>query len=328
MMRKNLLEATPAQENVYSWINSDKDNYEAIQEERLKHVYEQYFQPWANENRIKVSYAYFTIFVRQFLQEKGLTNPYVRDTKAIKGSKVVLTSDNSPEEKKFNDFKNIDYEEKFKMVEVYTKMIKDGQLNSLIVYGTPGIGKDHTIKAVLGNDARYFSGGLKGTYELVRLLYEYRDNEILVFSDIDSIFKSQETKNVLKTALEDQHKRIITYVDSSKKPKKDIIPTQFVFTSGIIIVSNLKRFDPAIKSRSVSVNMDLDQRDILKRIEDNLETFMPNIPIDVKREVFEFMFDNAKSLKHIDFRQFKFAIAARFGHPDSWKKWVLYQINS
>ena len=131
-------------------------------------------------------------------------------------------------------------------------MIVDGNVNSLYVYGTSGSGKTYTVQKTLKEkNAQYriFSGGVKGTRELVKLLYTYRDDMILVFDDFDSVMKNKEQKNILKIALQDEKIRTITYVDLSKRPKRDLVPNTFEFTSGIIFVSNQRRIDSAIKSR-------------------------------------------------------------------------------
>ena len=44
-------------------------------------------------------------------------------------------------------------------------------------------------------------------------------------------------------------------------------------------------------------------------------------------EVWDFLNVNKSKIKHIDFRQFKFAVATRIKEPEHWKTWVLHNLN-
>lgn len=220
----------------------------------------------------------------------------------------------------------ISYLEKFKMIEVYTNMILKGQINSLLIYGSAGIGKDYLVEQVLENNAIYIRGGLKGTYELVRTLYKYRENKTIVFSDCDSIFKSVEQKNILKTALEDKEDRTIHYIDSSSKAIKDNLPDYFHFSSNIIVISNKKKFDEAYRSRSIPIEIILTNKEKLDLIGKNLKEFMPKIPIEFKTKVYEYIYSIRKDIKTIDYRYMKHCMAAYLAQKEegeeAWQRWI------
>jgi len=225
---------------------------------------------------------------------------------------------------------SIKYDQKFKMIEAYCNIMLNNQLNSLIIYGDVGIGKTFTVRKSLKDKAIYYSGGVKGSEELARILYNNREGKTLVLDDFDSCMKTKEMKNILKTALQDDHTRIITYMNyrvNHKLPKKEQIPEQFKFTSSIIFVSNSKRIDPALRSRSMLIEIRLSKNDMLQRIKDCFKTFMPKIPMHFKEEVWKFIWENRAKIKTIDFRQFKFSIATRLKENEHWKDWVLCNLN-
>lgn len=223
------------------------------------------------------------------------------------------------------------YSERYDMIETYCKIIKNGQLNALTVVGTPGSGKSYMVKKVLGDDASYYQGGVKGSEDLIRILYNNREGEILVLDDFDSCMRTVEMKNILKTALQDVRERIISYPNykvNYQLPKKFRIPEKFTFTSGIIFISNRDKIDPALKSRSMEIVLRPTKLEMLKRIEDCLEGFMPRLPMAVKEEVYKFIFNNRAKIKKIDFRKFKFAVATRCAEPEKWKNWVLHNLTN
>lgn len=297
---------------IEEWFNEEfsEDLYRSAS---VKTIYDDYFIPWAIDKDFKTSYVSFTKFLKDILKERGGMAEIKKANKRVK-----------PKD---------DYHIIFEMIATYTEMIKNNQVNSLIVYGTPGVGKDYTVESVFKTledrqNLIIFKGGVKGTHELVKILYEYRENYTIVFSDFDSAFKNKEQKNILKASLEDTKKRHISYIDGTKRNKEDKIPNTFEFTSGLIVVSNSKIFDEAIKSRSMAVKVDMDNEDIMLHIRENLEDFMPAIPMNLKLEVWDYLNQNINKYKRIDFRQFKNCVANRIAKPKEWKEWSRIILNN
>lgn len=93
---------------------------------------------------------------------------------------------------------------------------------ALFVYGSPGIGKSHSVKKVFSDEQKALektkqkvvvkTGGIAGSTGLLQLLYDHKKGYILVLDDNDKILQDQTAANYLKGALnteiEDRH---VTY---------------------------------------------------------------------------------------------------------------------
>jgi|GEM_PF-5964565 len=323
-------------ETVNKWVESDRDNIDLLRDERLSHVYRDYFEPWLSHNGRSLSNIAFGQAAREILKTHGFTNRFFRKDIVVDGQPIKLTQTTEPK-KQADDFNNLvnnlEYEERYEMVKEYIHLIATNALNSLYIYGPPGTGKSYTVYEALKAERiayKTFSGGVKGVEELVRVLYTYRDNTVLVFDDFDSSMKNKEQVNIMKAALQPDPSRTITYVNNRPGPKKTAVPPQFEFTSSIIVITNQTKIDPAIRSRSMTVNIILTKEQMMDRISKNLKEFLPDVDMNIKLEVFEFLQDNKSKIRHLDFRQFQFAVVNRLARPtdDTWKKWALVTLNS
>jgi Cdc6-like AAA superfamily ATPase len=221
-------------------------------------------------------------------------------------------------------------EEYFRMVCDYIKIMTDGHINSLIIYGSPGTGKSYTVmQALQEQKAEFFkyAGGLKTTFDLVRLLYKHRKDEIILFDDFDSVFRNRQQLDILKIGLEDKWERQVTWIDSVRRPKREKIPEQFTFTSGVIFITNRRIVDQSILSRSFNVGIYPTKKEMLKHIKNNFDTFLAKIPLDFKNEVWSFLFKNVEKIKKIDFRLFKVAVINYLIDKKTWRKRSLSCLN-
>jgi hypothetical protein len=197
--------------------------------------------------------------------------------------------------------------EQFDLLERYVKIVDSGILKALYVHGEPGIGKTLTVEKLLPktNDKyQYFSGGVKGSYELAKILYNNREGKVLIFDDFDSVFKTRTQVDVLKIALQNKPVRTITWVDGTKRTKGDKLPENFEFTSSIIFISNKCRLDAAIQSRCKIMGFNTSKMQVLDYIKSKFGTFMKEIPLSVRMEVYNFFASNLASFPRVDFRLF------------------------
>ena len=197
--------------------------------------------------------------------------------------------------------------EQFDLLERYVKIVDSGILKALYVHGEPGIGKTLTVEKLLpktNNKYQYFSGGVKGSYELAKILYNNREGKILIFDDFDSVFKTRTQVDVLKIALQNKPVRTITWVDGTKRTKGDKLPENFEFTSSIIFISNKCRLDAAIQSRCKIMGFNTSKMQVLDYIKSKFGTFMKEIPLSVRMEVYNFFASNLASFPRVDFRLF------------------------
>lgn len=185
--------------------------------------------------------------------------------------------------------------------------------NSLIVSGsTGGTGKSYTVYNTLekllgspdGPNAkwRYFKGGKTSPLGLYTTLFVNRA-ECIVFDDSDSIFQSDDTVNMLKSALDTSEPRKVSWnsgatqnvlklTDAEKRElynkiddaymddpssvgSKDLkLPSEFNFTGTVIVITNIPKdkLNQPILSRSYVVDVTLRQEDLMLRIKTILKS--------------------------------------------------------
>lgn len=95
-----------------------------------------------------------------------------------------------------------------------------GTLRSLLIYGGPGTGKTHTIMQTIekmglrkGIDYAKLSGRATAQ-SLYETLYQFRDGGMVLFDDLDSMWKDKDATNYLKAALDTSKVREISSVST------------------------------------------------------------------------------------------------------------------
>ena len=200
-----------------------------------------------------------------------------------------------------------------------TKLVIRKSRNALLVFGGGGVGKTHTIletlkEAGLVQNKDWFKiSGKVTTASLYQSLFLHREGAILLFDDTDDIWRSEESANILKAALDSYDKRNISWysnrtanvsrmsdeekaeynkkaektllsfgddtkVDDNGKEIKDKVfklPSEFEYKGRILFISNLKKddFDPAVLTRCAKIDMTLTPEQVFHR----METLIDNI---------------------------------------------------
>jgi len=213
-----------------------------------------------------------------------------------------------------------------------------GNVNGLMISGKAGTGKTHTVTAALEKAGCQYQmiSGSTSTPGIVETLYD-NNNGVIVFDDCDSVFDEQESRNILKAALDTKKTRTISYMKKNPKfydPEKIMspeqleevetagrIPNRFEFTGRIIFISNLKKekLDPdgAIRSRSLIIDVSPDDLTIMERMKRMLKFMEPmDMPMSEKEEVFEFIKDS----KNVSMRTFVKAALFKQTGCSNWKR--------
>jgi hypothetical protein len=213
-----------------------------------------------------------------------------------------------------------------------------GNVNGLMLSGKAGTGKTHTVTATLEKAGCQYTmiSGSTSTPGIVETLYD-NNNGVIVFDDCDSVFDEQESRNILKAALDTKKVRTISYMKKNPKfydPEKIFspeqleevetagrIPNRFEFTGRIIFISNLKKekLDPdgAIRSRSLIIDVSPDDMTIMERMKRMLKFMEPmNMSIEEKEEVFEYIKDS----KNVSMRTFVKAAMFKQTGVKNWKR--------
>jgi hypothetical protein len=199
----------------------------------------------------------------------------------------------------------------FKAIELYTTQVARKKSNSLIISGMSGIGKTQVVKETLKElgltpeTDYYFATGTVTAAGLYELLFKNRTS-LTVFDDCDAVFKDPDSVNMLKGALDTYDVREITkltkgntfetrgmsdgeieekWIESGKMPNK------FEFRGQIIFISNLgeDKFDKAILSRSLHVDVHLNREEVIGRMRDIMKKINPNVDITEKEEALEYL---------------------------------------
>lgn len=223
--------------------------------------------------------------------------------------------------------------ERFEFIEAYTKLCARGVIPSLILTGSGGIGKTKNVMNTLAalNLVEDSIGEVDGDYIFVkgystaRNLYTtlYHNNgKIIIFDDCDSAFKDTISSNILKGALDSNGKRVITWGAESRD---ESIPSRFEFFGKVIFISNitLSKFPQALLSRSMLVDLTLNDMEMVDRIE---QVFAEETEYedDDKAEALDFIKRNASKFKDLNVRSAFNALKMKVALGENWEKMALY----
>ena len=174
-----------------------------------------------------------------------------------------------------------------------------------------GIGKTQVVKETLKNlgltpeTDYYFATGTVTTAGLYELLFKSRIS-LTVLDDCDSVFKDPDSVNMLKGALDTYEVREITKLSKGNTfetrgmSDEEIeerwretgkLPNKFEFRGQIIFISNLgeDKFDDAILSRSLHVDVHLSKEEVISRMREIMKKINPNVDNKEKEEALEYL---------------------------------------
>jgi hypothetical protein len=222
-------------------------------------------------------------------------------------------------------------------MENLTKMVAQGISPSLLITGMPGLGKTHTVLKTLESigmvegqhyihvKGRTTPGGMYIT------LYENSD-KLIIFDDCDSVFKDDDTVNLLKGALDSYDKRVISWV-SAKPLRVDgfFLPTSFEFTGRIVFISNLhiSKIDSAIRSRAFAQDITLTVVQMIERMTELLPVIEPQVKdLELKKEALEALKNAYEKYMNVElnFRSLIKAIRIRQMGFDGWEDMIAEQV--
>ena len=233
----------------------------------------------------------------------------------VEGDFIVLESNleeevkESPDEEVKSDIDELDDIDIdiFKAIKHNTMQVAtNSKTTSFILSGMAGIGKTYDVTHTLmdaGIEYQYFKGNSTpaGLYET---LYKYR-KELLVLDDMDDALTNNDTADMLKSVLDTSEKRVLDrrikgYFDAvglTDEEAEEIykntgkLPNRFEFIGSIIFITNLKEeeFDKAVYTRTLSLDVRLEQDDIINRIGSIMPHLLTDVSLMVRIETLEFV---------------------------------------
>ena len=153
--------------------------------------------------------------------------------------------------------------ERFGAIDLCVKSAAENKMRSVIISGPPGVGKSFGVTRVLENfsGCNYvFASGKSAATGLYKLLYENRfPNCVIVLDDIDSIFDSIDSLNILKKCCDRSKVRKISWLTETKfvsDEDGEEIPKSFEFEGNIIFITNIDFDEQISKGSKLSPHFD------------------------------------------------------------------------
>lgn len=223
---------------------------------------------------------------------------------------------------------------RFSFLEKSVAMVATGIQNSVIICGAGGLGKSYTVLKTLKNLGYDESGeghrsfkvvkGFSTAKGLYRLLYENND-KILVLDDCDSVWKDNNSLNLLKSALDSYETRVISW--NSERMDEDL-PSSFLYTGKVIFITNLSesQLDQAVRSRCLFIDVSMSRDDIIERMKviTSSDEFLPGISDDSKRKAIQFIEKNIKIIRNISLRTLVNITKIAETGSDDWEEMATY----
>lgn len=222
-----------------------------------------------------------------------------------------------------------------------------GNINGMVVYGPPGVGKSHGILEALdqasmdrklaGETLRHevHTGFMTPLHLFKALFNSSAPGQIAVFDDCDSILADPDCLNMLKAALDTTGRRMLAYNAESRVLAEESIPNRFEFCGGIIFITNVD-FDSArgriadhleaIVSRCHYLDLTIDTRRDkmlwIREVTMGKEMLRrKGLNLDASEEILGFIESNLDQMRELSLRMvLKLADLYKSGGQFGWEK--------
>ena len=170
------------------WVEEDKSLLASLQKDSMADIFNGSWDDWVKDkpNYKAIKFYLFTKGVKSYLLSRGMTNKTFKPRK--KGTKEVQIKDPALAASFDEVVETLSWKDKFDFLDGVLEQVYSGYVQSVYVYGSPGSGKSYQVVNTLdkiGAAYKLYKGGVKGINDLIRLLYNNREDTILVFDDFD-----------------------------------------------------------------------------------------------------------------------------------------------
>lgn len=234
----------------------------------------------------------------------------------------------SPEDQAlWDEVENTNAVDKWNQYREYVTLLaeKDPMSWNLIAYGMPGTGKTHDCEQILrqyGVDYTLLGSSITDTKAIMAQLYEHKDDEIIVFDDLDAILSSSNRSNMFKQIFQQKKVRVTGLNAAVKYSDEDgikkIIPPKFEFTSRCIMLSNKPKdyFEPAILNRVYSIELNFTKEEMMELIQSKIGKLggssFKEIGMDARQAIFDLLNRFKNKIEGISLRTFEKGLQAYY----------------
>lgn len=336
-------EASPRRDSVINWARQHQTGIESLRGNfDNRELYQTYVEWCRQTNTILMTFGNFKYYLREYFESQGNHSASGVESVTVRAGQSETYSEDQPGTAA--SFENLaeqeaELEGMYALLASLVKGIASstGRVNSAFIYGSGGIGKTYNVKALLKehgvwNRVYMTTGSIKGYTALAAMLYNHRKNKIIVLDDNDDILKEPRAINVLKGAMDFDDPRIISLESASiqretidlnrigvpmdtnsgivhTEPDDDgSTPERFIFKSKIIFISNVTTIPQPISDRAMACEMNItkEQFFVLLRLRlGNLFADVPDVTIEDKERIFNFMQEHKRIIKNTTFRLFQ-----------------------
>jgi hypothetical protein len=227
--------------------------------------------------------------------------------------------------------------QRFEFISELVRMVIGGTSKSVIITGSGGLGKTHTVMHEL-KEAGFQNTDEEQDFEMVkgfatakslyRLLYNNKDR-LVIFDDCDSVWDNPTAVSLLKAALDSYETRTLSWL-SEIRGDEDDLPQQFEFTGQIIFVSNLRlsELDQAVLSRCLYVDVSMTPAEKIQRIESIIKDVLPEMSMVWKKESLDLLKEFADTIGDLNIRTFLKVCEIRNRDSANWRDVAEYVITA
>lgn len=272
---------------------------------------------WKSANRLSLSQAQFVGLKTK--RVKQTWNQFLAENKEIVSCKGIEVLEPS----------RFSIEERFQFFEKIVDLVINKSALAAIICGPPGIGKTYNVFRMLKEsgkkeDIDYIT--IKGNISplgLFRIL-QINADKIIVMDDCDSCLFNPSCVNLLKSALDNHDKRVITWASFIVSKMEDL-NEQFEFLGKMLFVSNMSQssIDPAIISRSFCLDLKMTKADILEHIENLSPSICSKMTKEDRDKALGFIENNINNVKELNLRTLQ-KLEKLINSGNNWEKLAEY----
>jgi hypothetical protein len=217
---------------------------------------------------------------------------------------------------------------------------------SLLLMGEAGQGKTQGVIDTLNAKGAKWQG-IKGSASAIgiyKFFFEHKDHDVIVIDDSDALFESEEAGNMLKAAMDTGTERRITWSKQNTNLQAMGIPSEFVMTARVIIISNK---DLEVKDATKRISK---AQRIMKPVVDRAPMFKTGLPnreweieyfkmlfesngiicfaergmtVTQQKEIMNFVIENSDQFSTFSFRLLDKVCGFYLEMPKAWKEFSL-----